>query len=299
MPLSHSWFTTSKQTTNADAQQIIGTSQPRRQLILPAAVVLLPSYWKHRPTGSQPHAAFVHHKLLFTFFPLNCCFSSHGADTSVKELQWVSMQTWWMKTSQSFVFSPFSVQTMYSAFLFFNIFQKEVQRNDTCSELPEITNGWKSTSHPDLIHGTVVTYQCYPGFELVGSEILMCQWDLTWSADLPKCAEGKRRPQHVSYGFLKKKKEGKKERNANSLPFCSNCSTSRTNTKSMHQVNINKVPCLRRSFLWIKSIQSLDKKTENKNKPGKREKSKQNPFKAKCMKHIWKAIKNPFLWKTC
>lgn len=65
----------------------------------------------------------------------------------------------------------------------------EVQRNDTCSELPEITNGWKSTSHPDLIHGTVVTYQCYPGFELVGSEILMCQWDLTWSADLPKCAE--------------------------------------------------------------------------------------------------------------
>ncbi|KAF3841383.1 hypothetical protein F7725_007245 [Dissostichus mawsoni] len=54
-----------------------------------------------------------------------------------------------------------------------------------------ITNGWKSTSHPDLIHGTVITYQCYPGFELVGSEILMCQWDLTWSGDVPKCQEGK------------------------------------------------------------------------------------------------------------
>uniref|UniRef100_A0A3Q3LPN3 Seizure related 6 homolog a n=1 Tax=Mastacembelus armatus TaxID=205130 RepID=A0A3Q3LPN3_9TELE len=65
----------------------------------------------------------------------------------------------------------------------------EVPRNDTCSELPEITNGWKSTSHPDLIHGTVVTYQCYPGFELVGSEILMCQWDLTWSGDVPRCQE--------------------------------------------------------------------------------------------------------------
>ncbi|XP_030009684.1 seizure protein 6-like isoform X2 [Sphaeramia orbicularis] len=65
----------------------------------------------------------------------------------------------------------------------------EVARNDTCSELPEITNGWKSTSHPDLIHGTVVTYQCYPGFELVGSEILMCQWDLTWSGDVPRCEE--------------------------------------------------------------------------------------------------------------
>ncbi|XP_077403119.1 seizure protein 6 homolog isoform X1 [Vanacampus margaritifer] len=65
----------------------------------------------------------------------------------------------------------------------------EVPRNDTCSELPEIANGWKSTSHPDLIHGTVVTYQCYPGFEMVGSEILMCQWDLSWSGDVPRCQE--------------------------------------------------------------------------------------------------------------
>ncbi|KAM6907064.1 seizure protein 6 homolog [Xenentodon cancila] len=65
----------------------------------------------------------------------------------------------------------------------------EVPRNDTCPELPEIPNGWKSTSHPDLIHGTVVTYQCYPGYSLVGSEILMCQWDLTWSGDVPRCEE--------------------------------------------------------------------------------------------------------------
>uniref|UniRef100_A0A8C7YPD0 Seizure related 6 homolog a n=1 Tax=Oryzias sinensis TaxID=183150 RepID=A0A8C7YPD0_9TELE len=65
----------------------------------------------------------------------------------------------------------------------------EVPRNDTCPELPEIPNGWKSTSHPDLIHGTVVTYQCYPGFTLTGSEILMCQWDLTWSGDVPRCEE--------------------------------------------------------------------------------------------------------------
>lgn len=70
---------------------------------------------------------------------------------------------------------------------------KEVPRNDTCSELPEIANGWKSTSHPDLIHGTVVTYQCYPGYQLTGSEILMCQWDLTWSGDVPRCEEGKRK----------------------------------------------------------------------------------------------------------
>nr|XP_055063940.1 seizure protein 6 homolog isoform X3 [Misgurnus anguillicaudatus] len=63
----------------------------------------------------------------------------------------------------------------------------EVPRNDTCAELPEIPNGWKSTSHPDMTHGTVITYQCYPGFRLQGSEILMCQWDLTWSGDVPIC----------------------------------------------------------------------------------------------------------------
>ncbi|XP_036379542.1 seizure protein 6 homolog isoform X2 [Megalops cyprinoides] len=63
----------------------------------------------------------------------------------------------------------------------------EVPRNDTCPELPEITNGWKSTSHPELIHGTVVTYQCYPGFQVAGTETLMCQWDLTWSGDVPSC----------------------------------------------------------------------------------------------------------------
>uniref|UniRef100_A0A8B9PI13 Seizure related 6 homolog n=1 Tax=Apteryx owenii TaxID=8824 RepID=A0A8B9PI13_APTOW len=63
----------------------------------------------------------------------------------------------------------------------------EVPRNDTCPELPEIPNGWKTTSHPELIHGTVVTYHCYPGFELTGTDVLMCHWDLTWSGDLPAC----------------------------------------------------------------------------------------------------------------
>ncbi|XP_067422011.1 seizure protein 6 homolog [Emydura macquarii macquarii] len=63
----------------------------------------------------------------------------------------------------------------------------EVPRNDTCPELPEIPNGWKSTSHPELIHGTVVNYHCYPGYEIVGTDLLMCHWDLTWSGDLPSC----------------------------------------------------------------------------------------------------------------
>ena len=66
----------------------------------------------------------------------------------------------------------------------------EVPRNDTCPELPEIPNGWKNPSQPELVHGTVVTYQCYPGYQVVGSSILMCQWDLSWSEDLPSCQRG-------------------------------------------------------------------------------------------------------------
>ncbi|XP_062887230.1 seizure protein 6 homolog isoform X1 [Mobula hypostoma] len=69
----------------------------------------------------------------------------------------------------------------------FVIHFEEVPRNDTCPEVPEILNGWKTTSHPELIHGTVVTYQCYPGYELIGTDILMCQWDLSWSGDPPRC----------------------------------------------------------------------------------------------------------------
>ena len=75
-------------------------------------------------------------------------------------------------------------------FLFLPPQTAEVARNDTCPELPEISNGWKSASHPELVQGTVVTYQCYPGYQVVGAELLMCQWDLTWSGDLPSCERG-------------------------------------------------------------------------------------------------------------
>ncbi|XP_040207220.1 seizure 6-like protein [Rana temporaria] len=63
----------------------------------------------------------------------------------------------------------------------------EVSRNDSCSELPEIQNGWKTTSHTDLVRGAKITYQCDPGYDIVGSETLTCQWDLSWSSDPPFC----------------------------------------------------------------------------------------------------------------
>ncbi|PNJ33448.1 SEZ6L2 isoform 8, partial [Pongo abelii] len=62
---------------------------------------------------------------------------------------------------------------------------KEVPRNDTCPELPPPEWGWRTASHGDLIRGTVLTYQCEPGYELLGSDILTCQWDLSWSAAPP------------------------------------------------------------------------------------------------------------------
>ncbi|XP_041079011.1 seizure 6-like protein [Polyodon spathula] len=63
----------------------------------------------------------------------------------------------------------------------------EVSRNDSCSDLPEIQNGWKTTSHTELVRGARITYQCDPGYDIVGSETLTCQWDLVWSSQPPFC----------------------------------------------------------------------------------------------------------------
>ncbi|KAM6423072.1 seizure 6-like protein [Liasis olivaceus] len=63
----------------------------------------------------------------------------------------------------------------------------EVSRNESCSDLPEIQNGWKTTSHTELVREARITYQCDPGYDIIGSDTLTCQWDLTWSSDPPFC----------------------------------------------------------------------------------------------------------------
>ncbi|XP_035481155.2 seizure 6-like protein isoform X1 [Scophthalmus maximus] len=63
----------------------------------------------------------------------------------------------------------------------------EVSRNDSCPDLPEIQNGWKTTSHVALVRGAHITYQCDPGYDLVGRETLTCQLDLSWSSQPPFC----------------------------------------------------------------------------------------------------------------
>ncbi|XP_007946176.1 seizure 6-like protein [Orycteropus afer afer] len=68
----------------------------------------------------------------------------------------------------------------------------EVSRNDSCSDLPEIQNGWKTTSHTELVRGARITYQCDPGYDIVGSDTLTCQWDLSWSSDPPFCEKSKK-----------------------------------------------------------------------------------------------------------
>uniref|UniRef100_A0A6Q2XUF4 Seizure related 6 homolog (mouse)-like n=1 Tax=Esox lucius TaxID=8010 RepID=A0A6Q2XUF4_ESOLU len=63
----------------------------------------------------------------------------------------------------------------------------EVSRNDSCPDLPEIQNGWKTTSHTALVRGARITYQCDPGYDLVGRETLTCELELTWSTQPPFC----------------------------------------------------------------------------------------------------------------
>ncbi|TNN25231.1 Seizure 6-like protein [Liparis tanakae] len=63
----------------------------------------------------------------------------------------------------------------------------EVSRNDSCPDLPEIQNGWKTTSHVALVRGARITYQCDPGYDLVGRDTLGCRPELSWSGPPPFC----------------------------------------------------------------------------------------------------------------
>lgn len=66
----------------------------------------------------------------------------------------------------------------------------EVEPNDTCPALPQIEFGWISSSHTSPVRGSVLTYQCQPGYDIRGSDIITCQWDLSWSSSPPTCVKG-------------------------------------------------------------------------------------------------------------
>ncbi|XP_035592932.1 seizure protein 6 homolog isoform X1 [Oncorhynchus keta] len=69
----------------------------------------------------------------------------------------------------------------------FLIHYHEVEPNDTCPALPQIEFGWISSSHTSPVRGSVLTYQCQPGYDISGSDIITCQWDLSWSNSPPSC----------------------------------------------------------------------------------------------------------------
>uniref|UniRef100_A0A6Q2XR46 Seizure 6-like protein 2 n=1 Tax=Esox lucius TaxID=8010 RepID=A0A6Q2XR46_ESOLU len=69
----------------------------------------------------------------------------------------------------------------------FLIHYREVEPNDTCPALPQIEYGWISSSHTSPVRGSVLTYQCQPGYDISGSDIITCQWDLSWSNSPPTC----------------------------------------------------------------------------------------------------------------
>uniref|UniRef100_A0A8C5ER83 Uncharacterized protein n=1 Tax=Gouania willdenowi TaxID=441366 RepID=A0A8C5ER83_GOUWI len=71
----------------------------------------------------------------------------------------------------------------------FLIHYREVEPNDTCPVLPHIEFGWISSSHSSPVRGSVLTYQCQPGYDISGSDIITCQWDLSWSSSPPTCVK--------------------------------------------------------------------------------------------------------------
>ncbi|XP_070779070.1 seizure protein 6 homolog [Enoplosus armatus] len=71
----------------------------------------------------------------------------------------------------------------------FLIHYHEVEPNDTCPTLPQIEFGWISSSHSSPVRGSVLTYQCQPGYDISGSDIITCQWDLSWSSSPPTCVK--------------------------------------------------------------------------------------------------------------
>uniref|UniRef100_A0A674MG87 Seizure related 6 homolog like 2 n=1 Tax=Takifugu rubripes TaxID=31033 RepID=A0A674MG87_TAKRU len=71
----------------------------------------------------------------------------------------------------------------------FVIHYREVEPNDTCPTLPRIEFGWVTSSHSSNVRGSVLTYQCQPGYDISGSDIVTCQWDLSWSSSPPTCTK--------------------------------------------------------------------------------------------------------------
>ena len=55
-----------------------------------------------------------------------------------------------------------------------------------CIDVGSIDNGMVEYSM-DRTYGTVLTVDCYPGYEIIGADRILCTSYGNWSDDLPTC----------------------------------------------------------------------------------------------------------------
>ena len=55
-----------------------------------------------------------------------------------------------------------------------------------CIDVGSIDNGMVDYSM-DRTYGTVLTVDCYPGYEIIGADRILCTSYGNWSDDLPTC----------------------------------------------------------------------------------------------------------------
>lgn len=118
--------------------------------------------------------------LLLSSTPCGCCERGNAS------LDWTGAKCKKNKKKNTYI-----MERLNRRYFCFSSLFSEVSRNDSCPDLPEIQNGWKTTSHIALVRGARITYQCDPGYDLVGRETLTCQLDLSWSSQPPFCEKSK------------------------------------------------------------------------------------------------------------
>lgn len=145
----------------------------------------LVSIWGH---GKGSVLCLVAQRLLFSFKVTLMIPASSWAKAS-----WFTTEVKWLNIHHIVLYYFFPFDFMSSTWFgcYFIQSSLEVEPNDTCPTLPPIEFGWSSSSHVSLVRGSVITYQCQPGYDIVGSDIITCQWDLSWSNSPPTCVKSK------------------------------------------------------------------------------------------------------------
>ena len=65
----------------------------------------------------------------------------------------------------------------------------DTQHTAICSTLPTIRNGQIAYNYLQrpIIEGTLATYSCNNGYQMMGVNVSLCQANRKWSSSPPKC----------------------------------------------------------------------------------------------------------------